>query len=172
VKRALLLVMVLVIGFLAWPAMTPGLFHGVGLPGGWRMGAEQARTIVYEPLIRWIRPRVSYTPVLDWVQGRAETFRDDIEDMPLPPVPRLAEMREILAHHRDLLPPDFYPPMWNGVLVSWFDDCDALYRRYRHHHPHPPGPPGAVPEPGVWTLLILGFGVTGAVLRRRAARTI
>jgi hypothetical protein len=29
--------------------------------------------------------------------------------------------------------------------------------------------PGAVPEPGAWALLILGFGAVGATLRRRAA---
>lgn len=30
-----------------------------------------------------------------------------------------------------------------------------------------PGVTGAVPEPGVWALMILGFGAAGAVLRRR-----
>lgn len=29
---------------------------------------------------------------------------------------------------------------------------------------------GAVPEPGTWSLLIIGFGVAGATLRRRAPR--
>lgn len=34
----------------------------------------------------------------------------------------------------------------------------------------PPGPtPGAVPEPGAWALMILGFGAAGATLRRRRA---
>ena len=34
--------------------------------------------------------------------------------------------------------------------------------------PPPPPPPGAVPEPGTWGLLILGFGLAGAAIRRRA----
>ena len=29
---------------------------------------------------------------------------------------------------------------------------------------------GSVPEPGSWMLLIAGFGLTGAALRRRSAR--
>jgi len=42
----------------------------------------------------------------------------------------------------------------------------------------PPAPPlpgggvGAVPEPGVWALMILGFGAVGAMLRRRRGRTL
>ena len=34
---------------------------------------------------------------------------------------------------------------------------------------NPPPPPtvGGVPEPGVWSLMILGFGLSGAALRRR-----
>lgn len=31
----------------------------------------------------------------------------------------------------------------------------------------PPPPPGAIPEPGTWAMLIAGFGVVGASLRRR-----
>ncbi|OYU15902.1 MAG: hypothetical protein CFE37_03825 [Alphaproteobacteria bacterium PA4] len=34
-----------------------------------------------------------------------------------------------------------------------------------------PPPPGPVPEPASWALLILGFGLTGAVLRQRRTRT-
>jgi hypothetical protein len=37
--------------------------------------------------------------------------------------------------------------------------------------PLPPPPPGPVPEPASWALLILGFGLTGAVLRQRRTRT-
>jgi hypothetical protein len=33
--------------------------------------------------------------------------------------------------------------------------------------PPPPPPPVPVPEPGVWALMILGFGTVGATLRRR-----
>lgn len=29
------------------------------------------------------------------------------------------------------------------------------------------GPPGAVPEPGAWALMIMGFGLAGAAMRRR-----
>jgi hypothetical protein len=32
----------------------------------------------------------------------------------------------------------------------------------------PPLTPGAVPEPGTWALMILGFGLVGAALRRRS----
>jgi hypothetical protein len=31
-------------------------------------------------------------------------------------------------------------------------------------------PPGAIPEPGTWALLILGFGLVGGALRQRKAR--
>ena len=45
---------------------------------------------------------------------------------------------------------------FDAVSVSYIPD------------PGPP-PPAPVPEPGVWTLLIAGFGLTGAALRRRRA---
>jgi hypothetical protein len=36
----------------------------------------------------------------------------------------------------------------------------------------PPGPgPGPVPEPATWAMLIMGFGLVGAMARRRALRT-
>jgi choice-of-anchor A domain-containing protein len=38
--------------------------------------------------------------------------------------------------------------------------------------PLPGGGVGAVPEPGVWALMILGFGAVGAMLRRRRGRTL
>jgi hypothetical protein len=34
----------------------------------------------------------------------------------------------------------------------------------------PMGPPGGVPEPASWALMIAGFGLAGAALRRRKAR--
>jgi hypothetical protein len=33
-------------------------------------------------------------------------------------------------------------------------------------------PPQGIPEPGAWALMILGFGATGAMLRRRALRAV
>lgn len=38
-------------------------------------------------------------------------------------------------------------------------------------HPQACGPAGGVPEPGVWALMILGFGAAGAALRRQRARS-
>jgi hypothetical protein len=35
--------------------------------------------------------------------------------------------------------------------------------------PPPPQPPGGVPEPASWAMLIAGFGLTGAAMRRRTA---
>ena len=37
--------------------------------------------------------------------------------------------------------------------------------------PPPPPPPGGVPEPASWAMLIVGFGLTGAAMRRRKAAT-
>ena len=33
--------------------------------------------------------------------------------------------------------------------------------------PPPPPPPGGVPEPATWTMMLLGFGAMGAMVRRR-----
>jgi hypothetical protein len=50
-------------------------------------------------------------------------------------------------------------------LIAWDVEPQA---------PLPPGEPEIppVPEPGVWALMILGFGVTGAALRRREVRAV
>jgi hypothetical protein len=37
--------------------------------------------------------------------------------------------------------------------------------------PPPPPPPPAVPEPGTWATMLLGFGLTGWAMRRRRRRT-
>jgi hypothetical protein len=37
--------------------------------------------------------------------------------------------------------------------------------------PPPPPPVGAIPEPGAWALMIIGFGGAGAMLRRRRTST-
>ena len=38
-------------------------------------------------------------------------------------------------------------------------------------NPPPPPPPPAVPEPGTWATMLLGFGLTGWAMRRRRRRT-
>ena len=35
----------------------------------------------------------------------------------------------------------------------------------------PPPPPPAVPEPGTWATMLLGFGLTGWAMRRRRRQT-
>ena len=37
--------------------------------------------------------------------------------------------------------------------------------------PPPPPPPPAVPEPGTWATMLLGFGLTGWAMRRRRRQT-
>ena len=38
-------------------------------------------------------------------------------------------------------------------------------------NPPPPPPPPAVPEPGTWATMLLGFGLTGWAMRRRRRQT-
>lgn len=38
--------------------------------------------------------------------------------------------------------------------------------------PSGPGPGGVIPEPATWAMLVIGFGLTGATMRRRAGRRV
>ena len=50
----------------------------------------------------------------------------------------------------------------------YFGDLDQGFRTYVDvAGVTPPGGPGGVPEPSLWAVMILGFGLTGATLRRR-----
>jgi hypothetical protein len=59
------------------------------------------------------------------------------------------------------------PSVWGGSD----EPLPPYLRRCREHkdgcHGHPPPPPPAVPEPGVWVLVIVGLAAVGGAIRRR-----
>ena len=56
-----------------------------------------------------------------------------------------------------------------GFLVPGTEQ-PAISGSFTFASPPTDGIPGAVPEPASWAMLIAGFGLTGAAMRRRAAR--
>lgn len=58
----------------------------------------------------------------------------------------------------------------NLVSVSWEKTSDGSNGFFLDNIVTGMG--GAVPEPGTWAMLILGFGLTGAAMRRRERKTL
>lgn len=59
----------------------------------------------------------------------------------------------------------------NGFGCSNPQASDLAFRTYVDTDKLPPLPHRPVPEPGVWSLMLLGFGAAGAAMRRRRQST-
>lgn len=54
--------------------------------------------------------------------------------------------------------------------LDWVGDLTLTYTYQQIVGPPPVHNPGSVPEPASWALMIMGFGLSGSLLRRRARR--
>jgi hypothetical protein len=169
VKRGLLLVLIVLVAVLAWPAMTPGLFSGEGVRDAWRMTAETTHDLVYSPQVRqvWGRLRAARRDIALLIPAQGQRFADigpAIERRVAPIYARLASVDVETDTEEDWW---FIPPAWRPPPPPY-----GRRRHFRHHHHHPPPPPvvGSVPEPATWLLMIGGFGMVGFALRLRRPR--
>jgi len=167
VKRGLLVLAILVLAILAWPAMTPGLFSGEGVRDAWKMAAETPGKIIYSPLWRrgWYRLHAFAHDVALQVPAQGQKFAETVPTL-LPAIQR--GVRPIYAEYAPRREPD---GGWSYVLPGWsFRPFLNFHAGHRHHH-HPGKPPVTtpVPEPATWMMMIGGFGLVGLAIRRRAA---
>lgn len=165
-KRGLLLILIVLVAVLAWPAMTPGLFSGEGVRDAWRMSAETTHDLVYSPRVRqvWGRLRAAPGDIALLIPAQGRKFADigpAIERRVAPVYARLASI-DVETDTEE----DWWPLAWRPPLGPYWR------RRHSHHHHHHPPPPvvGTVPEPATWLLMIGGFGMVGFALRVRRPR--
>ncbi len=55
----------------------------------------------------------------------------------------------------------------NQHFTYFSEDVTSFYASVTYNYDAAISPPGGVPEPASWALLIMGFGLTGATMRRR-----
>lgn len=128
----------------AWPAMTPGIFSGQGLPAqAFVMPPEPLRAALPLPSgqahsrFRLPPALAAYLPVgLEAQLAAVEPLIVELDALLRPPL-------VLLAKHPPT-PPPRKPHRFHDVLFI-------------------------VPEPSVWVLMIVGLGGVGAALRRRRA---
>jgi hypothetical protein len=166
VKRGLLLILIVLVAVLAWPAMTPGLFSGEGVRDAWRMTAETTHDLVYSPTFRqaWGRVRAAPRDIALLIPAQGRRFADlapAIERRVAPVYARLASI-DVETDTEE----DWWLPAWWPLPPPY-----GRHRHFRrHHHHHPPPVVGSVPEPATWLLMIGGFGMVGFALRVRRPR--
>ena len=155
-RRGLLLIVIVLVAVLAWPAMTPGLFSGEGLRDAWRMAAEATHNIAYSPRVRLVWGRVIAAPreIAALIPAEGQKFAEAA-----PAIRR--QLRPVLA---DLSPIAVADDEWWFVMPHWRAEV-VPYRHFRRRHHRPVI--GAIPEPATWLLMIAGFGMVGLALRHR-----
>ncbi len=163
-RRGLLLIVIVLVAILAWPAMTPGLFSGEGVRDAWRMAAEVPHRLAYAPRFRKVFPHA----LAPEAALRTPLSRQQFADI-RPEIER--RVRPLYAQLAAIQVQDVWWDEWWFVPVD-LDFVPLPGARHRHHHHHPPVV-GAVPEPSTWLLMITGFGLVGLALRvrRGASRT-
>lgn len=91
-----------------------------------------------------------------------------VEALAPPPVD-LAELPPFAAALTDLGPllTTAPPPPGGGIITSEVPPTGGGTPPGEEENPPPPPPPPEVPEPGTWATMLLGFGLTGWLMRRR-----
>ena len=172
-RRGLLLIVIVLVAILAWPAMTPGLFSGEGVRDAWRMAAEAPHALIYRPRFRQIfaRPGVPPPEVALQTPIARERFADIRPEIERRIRPLYVQLAAIHVEEDEIW--WIEPEAWDFWLLP--GPPGRRHHRHHHHHDHdhdhhPHPPVGSVPEPATWLLMISGFALVGSALRvRRAA---
>jgi len=133
-----------------------GTFDLLGFTFGWRAEADHGET----PATGWIDVRFVYD------DGRDEIEQFDVHRFgPEALVSSRLALRRV-EFQRGFIKADPLTCSWctnfGGSIGSFVID-DAVVDNVGHS----PDPPSPVPEPSTWAMIITGFGLAGATLRRR-----